>query len=212
MRKFMASLFKSSKKNAHKKGASFYHRENLLLTIQDFNEAISHFDNESIINTDLKIQIQGCFLENITPKIIKTIFGEEAYKLTDGLKFIQNHSIYYYRYSTHQFKFLTQLHFCDKDFFFAATKVYSDHILSDYEKQEIINSIKNKYCSYKDTINFKFDIIDKSGNLLSTYDDMYLYIRYIPNNDTVEFFKNKFKGYLKPKTGSSLKDDIDKLF
>ena len=41
----MLSFFKSSKKQSPKKGQSFYHRENLIQTIDELNYVLSHLDS-----------------------------------------------------------------------------------------------------------------------------------------------------------------------
>ena len=207
----MLSFFKPSKKNLHKKkGNSFYHRENIILTIDDLNNILKHFDSESLVPTNRKIQILGNDIDSINLKSIKTFFNEESYILEEP-NFIDNHNIYYYRNTSQQFKFLTQLHFCGKEFFLGATKVYADHIFSEKEKKDLLKSITNKYCPDKNCDKKEVDIIDNDGNLLSTYDDIYFYIRYVPNTDTIKKLKMKFRGYVKQDPRNKMKEELDRL-
>lgn len=207
----MLSFFKSSKKRTQKKGGSFYHRENIILTTEELEKLFDQYNSESIVKTNTQIQIQGNNLDNITTKNIKTLFGEESFITEENDDFIDNHSIYFYRYTSQQLRFLTQIHFSNNEFFLAATKVYADHILSDKEKQDVFNRLKNKYCPDNKNIKKEFNIEDKLGNLLSTYDDMYFYIRYIPNNKTIFSIKNHLKEFSKKDTEMNADNELDKL-
>ncbi len=209
----MAAIFRSSKHTPVKKvGASYYHRENLLLTVQDFNKLIGHLNGNSTLKTHKKLQIKGCNLNDINIKSIKSVFGEEDYKITEGLYFIENESIYYYKYRVKNFKYLMQLHFYNNIFFFGATKIYTDHIISDIEKREILECIAEKYCPDHKISSFEVDIVDSDGNLLSTYDDLNLYVRYIPDNPTVEDLINRHSEYVRPIKSGTKKGSLNDIF
>lgn len=206
----MLSFFKSSKNKPPKKGKAFYNRENLIQTIQELNNYLDHLDSSKATHTSSNILFQGFELDSIHEKDLEKNFGEESF-IHDPDNDIQGHKIYFYRITSQHLRFLIQLHFIDNQFFFAATKVYSDALLSDADKQRVLKQIKTKYYPDANDKIIEFDIEDPNGNVLFTQDDVYYYIKYLANNTTSQNLKKKYAGYEGPKPAQEIKDTLDKL-
>ncbi len=206
----MLSFFKSSKKKTPKKGKTFYERENLIQTVKELNNCLDHLDSSKATQTSSDIQFQGFELDAIHEKNLEKDFGEESYCLVPNSG-ITNHLIYYYRITSQHLRFLIQIHFIDDQFFFAATKVYSDALLSAADKQRVLKQIITKYYPDADEHTIEFDIEDPNGNILFTQDDVYYYIKYLANNNTSQNLKKKYAGYTGPKPGQEIKDTLDRL-
>lgn len=206
----MRISFKSDKKKTHKKGSSFYHRESLIQTIDELNSVLSHLGSSKATKTITNINFKGFELDAINEKTLVNDFGEESF-LLEPESGILGHKIHYYRLSSQHLRFLIQLHFIDDKFFFAGNKVYSESLLSDTDKQKVIKQITNKY--YQDANNeaVDFDIEDSKGNILFTHDDIYYYIKYIPNNSINQTLKKQYSGRTKPDPGQEIKEILDDL-
>ncbi len=206
----MLSFFKSSKKKTHKKGQSFYDRENLIQTIDELNIVLGHLGSSTTTKSNSNLLFQNKELDTITKDNLKDYFGEESF-LLEHTNLVANHNVYYYRITSEHLRFLIQIHFIDNKFFFAGTKVYSDSILSNNDKQKVIKRITNKYYPEADENLIDFDIEDPKGNILFTHDNVYYYIKYLANNELSRELKNQFSGYVKPKSGDHIKDTLDTL-
>ena len=206
----MRISFKSTKKKKEKKGQSFYHRENLIQTIEELNKVLSHLNSSKTSKTKSDIIFKGLDLNEIYEKNLENVFGEESF-LLEPESGITGHKIYFYRISSEHFRFLIQLHFIDDQFFFAGNKVYAESLLSDKDKQKVIKQIANKYCP--DAVNeiVEFDIMDPKGNVLFTQDYIYFHIKYIPNNALNQKLKKQYAGFTKPKAGLEIKETLDDL-
>lgn len=206
----MLSFFKSSKKKTPKKGKTFYERENFIQTINDLNNCVRHLNSTKTTKSNSNILFQGFELDSIHEKDLEKNFGEESFFLEPDND-ILGHKIYYYRITSQHLRFLIQIHFIDDQFFFAATKVYSDALLSPADKQRVLKQIITKYYPNADEHTIEFDIEDPNGNILFTQDDVYYYIKYLANNATSQNLKKKYAGYEGPKPGQEIKDTLDKL-
>ena len=206
----MLSFFKSSKKKTPKKGKTFYERENFIYTINDLNNCIKHLSSSKNTKTNSNILFQGYELDSIHEKDLEKNFGEESFFLEPDND-IPEHKIYYYRITSQHLRFLIQLHFIDDQFFFAATKVYSDALLSAADKQRVLKQIITKYYPNANEDTIEFDIEDPKGNVLFTQDDVYYYIKYLANNATSQNLKKQYSGYEEPKPGQEIKETLDKL-
>ncbi len=207
----MLSFFKKKhKKKPHKKGHSFYDRENLIQTIEELNHVLSYLGSSDCTKTNSEILFQGKQLDSINKKDLEKKFGEESFIL-EANNIFPNHEVYYYRITSEHLKFLIQLHFVKDQFFFAATKVYAETLMSKKDIQNVIGHIKNKYYpeATEDTMNFSIE--DPKGNVLFTRDDIYYYIKYLPNNITNQELQKQFLGYSKPSSVKSLKNTLDDL-
>lgn len=206
----MRISFKSTKKKKEKKGQSFYHRENIIQTIEELNNILSHLNSSKTTKTKYDIIFKGLDLNAIYEKNLENNFGEESF-LLEPESGITGHKIYYYRISSEHFRFLIQLHFIDDQFFFACNKVYAESLLSDKDKQKVIKQIANKYCPDAKNEIVEFDIEDSKGNVLFTHDYIYFYIKYIPNNALNQKLKKQYAGFTKPESGLEIKETLDDL-
>ena len=207
----MFSFFKSSKKKTPKKGASFYSRENLVQTAEELSKLSNHLDSKESTITDTNIVFQGFNLDEINEKTLEKNFGEEAYILNHECE-LPNHKVYYYRIESTSFRFLVQIHFSDGKFFFAGTKVYADSLLSEKQKLTVTQQIARKYLSDPNSKENEFNITDKNGNVLYTKDDVFYYLKYVPNNELTRKIKKQYGGYLKPDLiKKEAKDALDRF-
>ncbi len=206
----MLSFFRSKKNKTPKKGGSFYHRENLIQTIEELNTVLSQLDSTDSIKTEKNLVFQGLELDTIVTKNLENDFGEESF-LLDAESGIENHTVYFYRIVSDYFRFLLQIHFVDDQFFFAATKVYAETLLSAADKKKVIMQIANKYYPDADSEIINFNIRDPKGNILSTHDDVYYHIKYLPNNNTSRTLKKKFESFKKVDSGQVIKETLDRL-
>lgn len=206
----MLSFFKSSKKKIPKKGTSFYERENLIQTIKELNNCLDHLDSTKTIKTNSNILFQGFELDAITEKNLEKNFGEEKYCLEPNSG-ITNHRVYFYRIPYNNLKFLIQIHFFKDKFFFAASKIYSDAILTNADKQKVLNQIISKYHPEMTEQSFDLDIMDQNGNTLFTQDNVFYYMKYIVNNSTTKMLKKEYAGNDSSKPEDENKNTLDKL-
>ncbi len=206
----MLSFFKSKKNKAQKKGGSFYHRENLIQTIEELNNMLNQPNSSGITLSDANILFQGFELDSIIKKNLEDDFGEESF-LLEPEGGIEGHKVYFYRIVSDYFRFLIQIHFIDDKFFFSATKVYSESVLSLIDKKKVIKQIANKYHLTVNNETINFNIKDPAGNMLFTHDDVYYHIKYLPNNQINKELKKQYQGFKKADPAEEIKETLDRL-
>lgn len=206
----MLSFFKSSKKKTPKKGATFYHRENKIQTIEELNIIHKRLSSTTSTLTKSNILFQGFELDNISEKSLEKDFGEESYLLEPNSD-ILDHKVYYYRIASSSLRFLIQIHFIGDQFFFATTKVYSDSLLSLSDKQKVTSQIISKYSPNSDSDTTDFKLKDPKGNILFTHDHVYYYIQYLPNNALNQKLIKQYGGYKRVDANQEIQDTLDKL-
>ena len=206
----MLSFFKSKKAKTPKKGGSFYHRENLIQTIEELNNMLNQPSSSDITKAESNILFQGFELDSIVKKNLENDFGEESFLLEPDSG-IEGHEVYFYRIVSDYFRFLIQIHFVDDKFFFSATKVYSESLLSTIDKKKVIKQIASKYNPTADDETINFNIIDPSGNMLFTHDDVYYHIKYLPNNQINKDLKKQYGNFKKTDPGQEIKETLDRL-
>ena len=206
----MHSLFRSKKTKTKRKSESFYHRENLIQTEFELSKVLGYLDSAGAIKSKSDILFRGIELGSIDKKIMERELGKEFFLLKPDSN-ISGHEICFYHISFEGLRFLAQLHFIDGQFFFAANKVYSDMFLSDSDKDKIVSRIKNKYCPDADREMIEFELIDDHGNILSSNDNVYYFIRYLANNNTSQKLKAKYEGYERPVAEQENKNQLDSL-
>jgi len=206
----MLSFFKSSKKKTPKKGASFYHRENLIQTIEELNTILNRLEASDTRKSKSNILFQGFELDAILEQNMERDFGEESFILEPDSE-ISNHIVYYYRIVSGNLRFLIQIHFIDNQFMFASNKVYSDALLSISDKQKVVKQITSKYFRDADKETIMFNLEDTKGNILFTHDHMYYYINYLPNNAINQKLKKQYEGYKKVDAAQEVNDTLDRL-
>ncbi len=183
----MLSFFRKQKKKNPTKNSSFYNRENQIQNITDLKEV---FNVTAPIKTNHKINFQGISLENILLKTIEKQFGEESY-FFDHDEQIAGHQIYYYRKNIENYGLLIQLHFVNGVFITATTKISSESsLLTTKDKQKIIQKLLNHFPDIvtKDD-QFEYRFSDQEGNVINTVDNVFLYINYYANNESVRKIK-----------------------
>jgi len=205
----MLSFFKSSKKKTQQKGRAFYERENLIQTIDELIEILFLSESDKLLSTKTHIQFHGKELKLINRNNIDDILGGEAYILYPDNN-IDGHEVYFYRMKSEHLKFLVQVHFINDNFFLAGTKVYADALLSDHDKQRVVQQIINKY-DLKDENSTTFSVQDPEKNIIWTKEDIFFHIGYLFNNNTCKDLKNRYYGLGKPKPGQEIKNTLDNL-
>ncbi len=143
----MLNFFNSKKKKKQHRGNDYYHRENLIQTIDVLIKELKMLDSPDSIISSKPLLFQNQQLNSISINNLKIDLGKEQFLLDPESK-IKGHNIRYYRKASGNLRFLQQLHFIDDKFFFAATKISSENILLISDKNNIIDSIKKKYCNY----------------------------------------------------------------
>ena len=206
----MLSFFKSKKNKAPKKGGSFYHRENLIQTIEELNSVLNQPNSADITKSESNILFQGFELKSITKNNLENDFGEESFIL-EPESGIVGHEVYYYRIVSDYFRFLIQIHFVNDKFFFSATKVYAESLLSAIDKKKVIKQIASKYHPTANDETINFIIKDPVGNMLFTQDDVYYNIKYLPNNQTNKDLKNQYGSFKKTDSSQDVKETLDRL-
>jgi len=206
----MLSFFKSKKPKTPKKGGSFYHRENLIQTIEELNSALNQPNSSDIIKSESNILFQGFELSSIIKKNLEDDFGEESFILEPDSG-IEGHEVYYYRITSDYFRFLIQLHFVNDKFFFAATKVYAESLLSLVDKKKVIKQVASKYHPTASDETINFNIKDPEGNMLYTHDDVYYHIKYLPNNQINKELKKQYGSFKKSDPSQEINDTLDRL-
>ena len=206
----MLSFFKSKKNKAPKKGGSFYHRENLIQTIEELNNMLNQPSSSNITKSESNILFQGFELDSIVEKNLEDDFGEESFILEPDSG-IEGHVVYFYRIVSDYFRFLIQIHFIGDKFFFSATKVYAESLLSFVDKRKVIKQIASKYHPTANDETVNFNIKDPVGNMLFTHDDVYYHIKYLPNNQINKDLKKQYQGFKKTDPGEEIKETLDRL-
>jgi len=206
----MLSFFKSKKNKAPKKGGSFYHRENLIQTIEELNNMLNQPNSSDITLSNSNILFQGFELDSIVEKNLEDDFGEESFILEPDSN-IEDHVVYFYRIVSDYFRFLIQIHFIGDKFFFSATKVYAESLLSLTDKRKVIKQIASKYHPTANDETINFNIKDPLGNMLFTHDDVYYHIKYLPNNQMNKDLKKQYQGFKKADPGEEIKETLNRL-
>jgi len=206
----MLSFFKSSKNKIPKKGKSFYDRENLIQTTKELSNVLNCLSSTKTSKTNSNILFQNIELNAISEKNLEKDFGEKSYCLEPNSG-IPDHRIYYFRVTSKHLKILIQIHFVAEQFFFAASKVYSDALLTTSDKQNVRNQIISKYHPDIDDSSFDIDIVDPMGNILFTQDNVFFYMKYIANNSTSQHLKKQYSLNQTPKSSDETEDTLNKL-
>lgn len=206
----MLSFFKSNKKKTVKKGLAFYERESIVQTIDELIEVLSLLDSNCEINSKIPIQFQNKSLSSINKKTLDEDFGEESFILHPENN-IDGHEVYFYRITSEHLRFLIQIHFINDNFFLASTKVYSDALLSQNDKNNVIAKINSKYCPNIVFDNPIIEVKDLDGNILWTKDDVFFYINYLHNTSICSTLKERYYGIGKPISGQEIKNTLDDL-
>ncbi len=206
----MLSFFKSKNRKPTKKGKAFYERENLIQTIDELIEILSMLDFEDNIKGKVPILFQGKEFNTINKNTLEEFFGEESFLLNPDNS-VSGHEVFYYRRSSEHLKFLIQIHFIDDQFFLAGTKIYSDALLSNNDKQKVIKNITDKYHPDADAGMQEFNIMDPDGNILWSKDDIFYHINYLYNSAYCQQLKKQYWGLGKPKDGQEIKNTLDDL-
>ncbi len=116
-------------------------------------------------------------------KKTKKRLGKPSFTLNNS-EIIPKHYVLFYKTTINKYKLLIQIHFFDNKSFFICNQIYSSDELLIQDKKKIVNLIMEKYCDHPldndDTILIK--LLDNTGNLIFTNDDISLYIFYLTGN------------------------------
>ncbi len=201
----MLRIFKPKKKqNRNTRGKDYYHRENLIQTRDELSKILELLDSPNIINTSNNLVFHNKELTAITVNDLETDYGKESYIL-DPESGINGHEIYYYRIISGTFRFLLQLHFIDNKFFFAGTKIATENEMLQSDKKIIIDSVKKRYCIDEDCKDETFKIKDPQGNILTSHDNIFYYIKYLVNNEISRKLQSQYSQH----GGNGLGEDLD---
>jgi len=206
---FMFSFFSKFKKKPLQKNSAFYYRENQIQNVDDLKTV---FNKKVSVLTKHPILYQGLTLDKILAVEREKQFAEESFML-DHNEVIPGHFIYFYKKSVEKYSLLMQLHFINNTFIFANTKVGSESLVSDKDKQKISDQLLHHYPDVivpKNT--FEYEFMDTQGNIISTRDHIYLYISYYANNPAVEKIKQQSENTISAKiSGKEGADKLDKF-
>ncbi|MDP2721264.1 MAG: hypothetical protein Q8O72_00790 [Bacteroidales bacterium] len=186
----MFSFFRKQIKKPVTKNASFYERENPIQSLDDLKNV---FNKKATLQTQYKITYQGLGLNEIQSKKLSKQVGEVSY-ISNHEEKIPGHTIYYYKKHVEKFSLLLQFHFLNDVFFFATTKVSAESLISDKEKQKVLDQLLRHYPDIEIPKNkFTYEFSDPKGNVVSTREHIYIYIDYYANNPEVEKVKAQAK-------------------
>ena len=179
----MFSFFSKFKKKPLQKNSAFYYRENQIQNVDDLKTV---FNKKASVITNHPILYQGLTLDKILAVEREKQFAEESFML-DHNEVIPGHFIYFYKKSVEKYSLLMQLHFINETFIYANTKVGSESLVSDKDKQKISNQLLQHYPDVVVSNNtLEYEFMDIQGNIISTRDHMYLFINYYPNTTAVD--------------------------
>ncbi|MBU3926692.1 MAG: hypothetical protein KKB74_02720 [Bacteroidetes bacterium] len=179
----MFSFFSKLKKKPLQKNSAFYYRENQIQNVDDLKTV---FNKKATVITNHPILYQGLNLDKILAAEREKQFAEESFMI-DHNEVIPGHLIFFYKKSVEKYTLVMQLHFINDTFFFANTKVGSESLVSDKEKQKISNQLLHHYPDVIVPNNtFEYEFKDTQGNIISTKDHIYLYISYYANSSAVD--------------------------
>lgn len=182
----MFSLFKKSNSKPIAKNSSTYLRENNISGLEDLKSVLNK--NTGVV-TKYPIIFQGLPLDEVRVKNLEKHFGNAA-NILDNSEVIPGHVVYFYRKHVESFSLIIQLHFINNIFFYASTKVSLETILTDNDKKKICSTLLGHYPDIVLCNNgFEYSFKDSKGNIISTRDHIYLYIKYYVKNVEIEKLK-----------------------
>ena len=196
----MTSFFKKFKKSlplVSTKNATYYNRENQIENLSDLKNVLEAAPEIKALKTSTDFTFNNIPLLNISQNLLITKFENPVFILDNDGE-IKGHKVFFYRESIDYYRFLIQYHFIDGDFFFATNKISSVTILSDVDKQKIIDRINNKYLDQKsgDNKSLTIKIIDPNNSIIFTRDDVYFHINYLAGNKTTKALIDAYADYI----------------
>ena len=213
----MLSFFKSQKNNPQNAlKAAYYIREGLIHNIIDLNKLLvpEKVNGTLVANTKSEIKFKNFSLIGLTEKQIIAQMKQPIF-IHDNKDILEGHKILFYKLDVDHYSFLVQFHFIDNLFFFVSNKVMSSGILSNKEKNKIVNQLENKYLG-KATLDHKtflLNLTDKNGSMLNIIDDVNFYVNYLCGCPTTNKLRQRYYESVKPETKDlNFEDTIDKLF
>ncbi len=177
-------LFKKKRIKEPKKvsrSTTFYHQENTIFDLKDLHTV---FDRHPSVKTKHSIRFQENALESINVDKLEDLLGEESY-IIDNSDSINGHRVYFYRKNVNRFNLLFQIHFLNKKFFFATTKISTGNHDSKADKHAMLKTLLKPYSDIEiPTDNLKFEFADYEGNMMFTTELMYFFVNYAINPST----------------------------
>lgn len=183
--------FLRPKKGKSSRGQSYYDRENMVHTINDFDSIINPQINKQYITTNT-VKYIGLALSEINERKVLEAFNNPTY-ISENLN---DHKVLFFRHSIDTFIFLMQFHFYKKSFVFVSNMVTSSGLLSKSDKVTFINRITQKYFSdlkldFQQGFNIK--ITDKVNNFIKIDDGVTFRINYVNNSSVNQQIVNNPK-------------------
>ncbi len=207
----MLSFFKNkNQKKNNTRSSSYYLRENLIKNLTDLKNVLLTSASQS---TEYPLTFLGYPLESVNNNNITTKLELETYIL-DNQSLLPEYQVFFYKKRTGKFKLLFQVHHFDNKIVFISTKFETDSMLTESEKQKIIDQLLGYYPDIKrESNNYNFSFSDKLGNKIFTRDDVFFYINYCPYAKTIEHLINEINRVKKveleiPKEKDNFKDYI----
>lgn len=215
MFKQIRSMFSMNKEKAFQASLTDYHRENYLQTIGEFDKVFNFIDSPDTKNVTSTILFNGVDFNSIDvgnlEKQFEKSFGKLKFILSPNSG-IPGHKVYYFRLSTSHLSFSIQFHFVYGQFFFLSNRVYSFVLLSNNDKQMIIENIASKYLSDMDLSSNEFSLKDSEGNVVYTVDSVSFLVNYIANTPIARKLKDQCSGYVNSNRHNEIKDTVNKIF
>ena len=196
----MASIFRKFKKKLPKvtsKSSAYYERENSLPDLADLKKALEGASDLKGLVSKTEFTFNALPLAKITSQLIKSKYGSPNYTLSNS-ESIDGHKVMFYKQSVQYYKFLIQYHFIDNQFFFASNKISSLAVLSDEDKQKVVNRLSKKYLdlNYSDIKSLSVKLIDPNNSIIYTRDDVYFHINYLAGNDKTNQLIKEYADYI----------------
>jgi len=192
--KFFRNLKKKLSFSSKNHSSKYYFQQNVIKDKADLKLTLNPLPKTEVYKSAGSFLFNEIPLKEITHKTLKAKLGTPAYVLWNDDQ-IPKHRIYFYRERFGSYKFLMQYHFIEKRFVFACNRISSHNGLSKNDREEIVRQLLLKYTDLeikepKD--DFEVKMIDKEGNIIFTYDSVYFYVNYLPNNENTQHLIKEF--------------------
>ncbi len=175
-------------------GSRYYVQQNVIKDKADLKLTLNPLPKTEVFKSDKSFLFNEIPLKEITHKALKAKLGSPAYVLWNDDQ-IPKHRIYFYRERVGSYKFLMQYHFIEKRFVFACNRISSHNGLTNNDREEIIRQLLLKYTDRDikgPQDDFEVKMMDGEGNIIFTYDSVYFFVNYLPNNENTQHLIREF--------------------
>jgi len=192
-------------------GSRYYFQQNVIKDKADLKLILNPLPKTEVFKSDKSFLFNEIPLGEITYKTLRSKLGSPSYILWNDEQ-IPKHRIYFYREHFGSYKFMMQYHFIEKRFVFACNRISSHNGLTTNDKVEIIRQLLIKYTDLENSElkdDFEVKLMDKDGNIIFTYDSVYFFVNYLPNNENTQHLIKEFG--LETDIRESLSNHVDGL-